>query len=84
MLFLYFHGNVVFKQGGCMETCNITKDEFERLSELAENIYNTLVVIDYFVTKQHGIEELCNLTPIIKNLHKEADLLNAIFIEQEK
>lgn len=67
-----------------MRTCNITKDEFNRLSELAENIYNTLVVIDYFVTNQNEIEELCNLTPIIKNLHKEADLLNAFFIEHEK
>lgn len=67
-----------------MRTCNITKDEFNRLSELAENIYNTLVVIDYFVTNQNEIEELCNLTPIIKNLHKEVDILNAFFIEHEK
>ena len=67
-----------------MRTCNITKDEFNRFSELAENIYNTLVVIDYFVTNQNEIEELCNLTPIIKNLHKEVDILNAFFIEHEK
>ena len=67
-----------------MRTCNITKDEFNRLSELAENIYNTLVVIDYFVTNQNEIEELCNLTPIIKNLHKEVDIFNAFFIEHEK
>ena len=33
---------------------------------------------------QNEIEELCNLTPIIKNLHKEVDILNAFFIEHEK
>lgn len=31
---------------------NITQKEFKQLSKWAENIYNTAVVIDYFVTNQ--------------------------------
>ena len=49
-----------------------------------ENIYNTTVVVDYFCKNQQEIEELYNLTPIIRNLRKDADLLNAFFIEHQK
>ena len=31
---------------------NITPKEFKQLSKLSENIYNTAVVIDYFVSNQ--------------------------------
>lgn len=60
---------------------NITQKEFKKLEKLSENIYNTSVVIDYFCRNQPEIEELNNLTPIIANLRKDADFLNAFFID---
>ena len=36
---------------------NITPKEFKQLSKWVENIYNTAVVIDYFVANQPEIEE---------------------------
>ena len=60
---------------------NITQKEFKKLEKLSENIYNTSVVIDYFCRNQQEIEELYNLTPIIRNLRKDADVLNAFFID---
>ena len=62
---------------------NITEKEFKKLNQCVENIYNSLVVVDYFVTNQPEIEELYNLSPIIKNLHRDADLMNAFFINFE-
>ena len=63
---------------------NITPKEFKQLSKGAENIYNTAVVIDYFVVNQPEIEECYNLAPIIKHLRNDADVLNAFFIDHEK
>ena len=63
---------------------NITPKEFKQLSKWSENIYNTAVVIDYFVANQPEIEECYNLAPVIKSLRKEVDVLNAFFIEHEK
>ena len=48
---------------------------------MSENIYNTAVVIDYFCANQPEIEELNNLSPIITNLRKDADVVNAFFID---
>ncbi len=62
---------------------NITQKEFKKLEKLSENIYNTSVVIDYFCANQPEIEELNNLTPIVSNLRKDADVLNAFFIDLE-
>lgn len=62
---------------------NITDKEFKLLSKKAESIYNISVVADYFCATQQEIEELYNLTPIIKNLRAEADFLNAFFIDAE-
>ncbi len=59
---------------------NITDKEFKLLSRKAEVVYNIAVVVDYFCATQQEIEELYNLTPVIKNLRAEADLLNAFFI----
>ena len=71
--------------GGYMRKAelNITPIEFEQLGKLAENIYNMAVVIDYFVSNQPEIEECYNLTPIIRHLRNEADVLNAFFIGHE-
>ena len=37
-----------------------------------------------FVSNQPEIEECYNLTPVIKNLRQNADLLNAFFIDNER
>lgn len=63
---------------------NITDKEFKRLSKWAENVYNTVVVIDYFVANQPEIEECYNLAPVVKHLRRDADLLNAFFINNEE
>ena len=63
---------------------NITLKEFKQLSKWSENIYNTAVVIDYFVANQQEIEECYNLAPVIKHLRNDADVLNAFFIDHEK
>lgn len=62
---------------------NITSKKFKQLSKWSENIYNTAVVIDYFVN-QPEIEECYNLTPVIKHLRNDADVLNAFFIDLKK
>ena len=59
---------------------NITPKEFKQLSKWSENIYNTAVVIDYFCSSQKEYEELYNLAPIAKNLRRDADQVNAFFI----
>ena len=63
---------------------NITPNEFKQLSKWSGNIYNTAVVIDYFVANQPEIEECYNLAPVIKHLRNDADVLNAFFIDHEK
>lgn len=64
---------------------NITDKEFKLLSKKAKAVYNIAVVADYFCVTQQEIEELYNLTPIIKNLRAEADFLHAFFlITQER
>ncbi len=63
---------------------NITNKEFKQISKWAENVYNIVVIIDYFVSNQPEIEELYNLAPVIKNLRDNADLLNVFFIDNEK
>ena len=63
---------------------NITNKEFKQLSKWSENIYNIAVIVDYFVSNQPEIEECYNLTPVVRNLRNNADLLNAFFIDNEK
>ena len=63
---------------------NITSKEFKQLSKWSENIYNTAVVIDYFVANHPEIEECYNLAPVVKHLRSDADVLNAFFIDHEK
>ena len=43
---------------------NITPKEFKQLSKWAEDIYNTAVVIDYFVANQPDIEECYKKVPL--------------------
>lgn len=75
--------NTTLEKGGRMDKIGfyqIKQKDFEELEKLAENIYNMLVVIDYFCKNQDEIEELRNITPIIKNLRREADMLCVFFI----
>ena len=58
----------------------IKQVDFEKLEKLAERIYNTTVVLDYFCQKQQEYEELRNITPIIENLRRDPDKLNVYFI----
>ena len=58
----------------------IKRKDFKTLERYAENIYNTAVVIDYFCSSQKEYEELYNLAPIVKNLRRDADQVNAFFI----
>lgn len=62
---------------------NITEKELKQISKWVENIYNIAVIVDYFISTQPEIEECYNLTPVIKNLKQNADLLNAFFIDHE-
>ena len=75
--------NTIPKQGGHMSKSKkyrIKQKDFRELEKLAERIYNTVVVIDYFCQKQQEYEELRNITPIIHNLRQDSDTLNAYFI----
>ena len=58
----------------------IKRKDFKNLECYAKNIYNTVVVIDYFCSSQKEYEELYNLSPIVKNLRRDADQVNAFFI----
>lgn len=60
---------------------NITSKEFKKLSKLADDIYNIAVVVDYFCETQPDKEECYNLAPVIKLLRRNADLINAFFID---
>ncbi len=59
---------------------NITNKEFKQISKWAENVYNIAVIVDYFISNQPEIEECYNLTPVVKNLKDNADLLNAFLL----
>ena len=87
LLLSFFHANVLSALGGFMKEIsgyNLSKKDFIQLSKWAENIYNTAVVIDYFIANQPEIEECYNLAPVIRCLRNEADILNAFFIDHEK
>lgn len=61
--------------------------QIKNLSRLANGqrmFYNIAVIVDYFISNQPEIEECYNLTPVVKNLKDNADLLNAFFIDNEK
>ena len=58
----------------------IKRKDFKKLERYAENIYNTAVVIDYFCSTQKEYEELYNLSPVVKSLLRDADQVNAFFI----
>ena len=69
--------------GGIMERYTLTKKEFRDLSKWAEDAYNIAVIVDYFCSTQPDKEECYNLAPIVKLLRRNADLINAFFIDAE-
>ena len=75
--------NTTPKKGGRMsknKKYKIKQKDFKKLEKLAERIYNTATAIDYFCRTQQEIEELYNLTPIVENLRRDTDTVNAYFI----
>ena len=66
-----------------VEDYTISQKDFKNISKWAENVYNLAVVLDYFCYNQPEIEELYNITPIVKYLRQDADSLNAFFIDIE-
>ena len=58
----------------------IKRKDFKKLERYADNIYNTAVVINYFCSTQKEYEELYNLSPVVKSLLRDADQVNAFFI----
>ncbi len=75
--------NTTLEKGGRMSKSKkykIKQKDFRELEKLAERIYNTTVVLDYFCQKQQEYEELRNITPIIENLRRDSDKLNVYFI----
>lgn len=60
---------------------NFTKEEFKKLKKLADDIYNTSIIIDFFCSSQREIQELDNLAPVVQTLRKNADLSNNMLID---
>ena len=58
------------------------KEEFnlQELYKQIEEAYNTSVVAEHFCNDFQGIEEIGNITPLVKLMHKKLDLAYAIFI----
>ena len=79
-IYVYRVMNTTPKKGGRMSKSKKYKIKQKDLEKLAERIYNTVTVIDYFCRTQQEIEELYNLTPIVENLRRDSDTVNAYFI----
>lgn len=62
----------------------LSSDEFEKVVDLANFIYHTMIVLDLFCSEQMFIEELRNISPIVEVLRHKADVLNAIFINKSE
>ena len=62
----------------------IKRKDFKKLERYVENIYNTAIVIDYFCSTQKEYEELYNLSPVVKSLLRDADQVNAFFINYQE
>ena len=55
-------------------------NKIESLTKNASNIYNMSVVLDYFCENQQDNEALYNITPIVKSIKNNADIINSFFI----
>lgn len=59
-----------------------TEQEFKQVEKLVDEIYNLGIVLNSFCKTNADIEEIQNLSPILKYLHKNTDILNCIFINK--
>lgn len=60
-----------------LNTYTITPEKYEKLALLSDEIYNTSVIIAHFCNDRADVEELRNLAPIVNDLKKKSDKLNA-------
>ena len=58
------------------------KEEFnlQELYKQIEKAYNTSVVAEHFCNDFQEIEEIGNITPLVKLMHKKLDLAYTMFI----
>jgi hypothetical protein len=58
--------------------------EFRQIEKLADDIYNTTIVLHGFCENNYYSEDLQNILPIIKFLNQNSDTLNCIFVNYKK
>ncbi|MFI3301128.1 MAG: hypothetical protein R3Y28_06880 [Candidatus Gastranaerophilales bacterium] len=58
----------------------LSEKAFIELEEIAEHLFCTSVILDYFCKNQPEREDLYYITPIIKYLKQKADKINSFFI----
>lgn len=59
-------------------TLNIKKAE-----ELAEKVYNTTAVLNYYCKAQGEEELLERIVPVMEHLHRDSDKLYAMFFDDD-
>ena len=63
-----------------MEEFYNKKENLNELYKLIEEAYNTSVVAEHFCNDFQEIEELGNITPLVKLMHKKLDLAYSYLI----
>ena len=63
-----------------MEEFHNNKENLNELYKLIEEAYNTSVVAEHFCNNFQEIEEIGNITPLVKLIHKKLDLAYTMFI----
>jgi|GEM_PF-1701225 len=56
------------------------KEKIEKMSKLADDAYGMGSVLKEYCSNKREIEEIGNLYPLIKHMHRDIDHLNAMFI----
>ncbi len=67
-----------------MQNYTLSSDEIEKITDLANFIYHTMIVLDIFCSEQMFIEELRNISPLVETLRHKADILNAFFLNKSE
>lgn len=57
--------------------------DLKKVAKLSRDIYNAIVLLDYFVQNQNDIEELNNMSSVLKFLRNNADMLYVEFINAD-
>jgi len=58
--------------------------KLEKMSKLADDAYGMSSILKEYCSNKCEIEEIGNLYPLIKYMHKNIDNLNAMFINFEE